>query len=186
MPIEAELKAHVHDAPAVQAALRQRASAETADYRDAYYDRPDAGFMAGGHELRLRTVETSYSVRHVLTFKAPAVEESSGSKPEHETVVADREATAAILQGLGYRQVLAFSKHCENFEFTAAGYPMLATLATVPEVDGTFLELETIVDAEDKVAMALDAIRTVLQDLGIDPDDLTTELYTDAVARART
>jgi adenylate cyclase, class 2 len=47
-----------------------------------------------------------------------------------------------------------------------------------------FLEVETIVDAEDEVTPALNAVRAVLQDLGIGPDDLTTERYTDAVARA--
>ncbi|MFG2910331.1 hypothetical protein ACGF13_35445 [Kitasatospora sp. NPDC048286] len=33
---------------------------------------------------------------------------------------------------------------------------------------------------------ALDAVRAVLADLGINEADLTTELYTDAVAAART
>lgn len=185
MPIEAELKARVDDAEAVRARLGALAAAEHAIYRDAYFDKPDEGFMAGGHELRLRTVSTSSSVRTVLTFKAPAVDEASGSKPEFETGVADLAATAAILEGLGYRKVLAFSKRCENHEFTTGGYPMLATLVTVPEIDGTFLEVETLVDAAGDLDAALGAIKAVLLDLGIGPDALTADLYTDAVARAR-
>jgi adenylate cyclase class 2 len=54
----------------------------------------------------------------------------------------------------------------------------------VPEIDGTFLEVETIVVEED-VTAALDDIRAVLADLGIGPEDLTRELYTDAVAARR-
>jgi adenylate cyclase class 2 len=54
----------------------------------------------------------------------------------------------------------------------------------VPEIDGTFLEVETIVVEED-ITAALDDIRAVLADLGIGPEDLTRELYTDAVAARR-
>lgn len=185
MPIEAELKARVHDVPKVREALSARAGARPAVYRDAYFDRPRDGFMAGGRELRLRTVETPQGVRTVLTFKAPAVDEASGSKPEYETVVGDREAAAAILAGLGYELALAFSKHCENFEFDHAGYALLATLVTVPEIDGTFLEVETIVESSEELAVALEAVGGVMRGVGIGPEDLTTELYTDAVRQAR-
>ncbi|MDH6579036.1 adenylate cyclase class IV [Kitasatospora sp. MAP5-34] len=62
---------------------------------------------------------------------------------------------------------------------------MLATLVRVPEIDGTFLELETLVEEEADVPAALEAVRGVLHRLGIEDDDLTNELYTDAVAAAR-
>jgi len=61
---------------------------------------------------------------------------------------------------------------------------MLATMVTVPEIDGTFVELETLAD-EAGLAAALGDVRTVLGELGIGEDDLTTEQYTDAVMRAR-
>jgi adenylate cyclase class 2 len=61
---------------------------------------------------------------------------------------------------------------------------MLATLVTVPEIDGTFLEVETITD--DDLTAALDAVRAVLTDLGIEDHDLTSEQYTDAVIASRT
>ena len=185
MPVEAELKAQVRDVAAVRAALAARAMQRGAVYRDTYFDAPNRGFMAEGRELRLRSVETADSVRNVLTFKAPAVDEASGSKPEHETTVADRAATHQILLGLGYEVAIEFTKNCENFEFTDSEYNMLATLVTVPELNGTFLELETIVPSVTDVADALDAVRRVLVTLGITEDDLTTELYTDAVARAK-
>lgn len=61
---------------------------------------------------------------------------------------------------------------------------MLTTLVRVPEIDGTFLEVETIVD-EDDVSAALDDVRAVLADLGVGPEDLTRETYTGAVAAQR-
>lgn len=185
MPVEAEIKARVRDLVAVRTALATRAVQRRAVYHDTYFDAPERSFMAEGHELRLRSVETADSVRHVLTFKAPAVDEASGSKPEHETAVADRDATHQIMLGLGYSVAIKFTKNCENFEFSDSKYDMLATLVTIPELDGTFLELETIVPSVTEASDALHAVRQVLATLGIAEDDFTSELYTDAVARAQ-
>lgn len=120
----------------------------------------------------------------VLTFKNATVDEASGSKPEHETRVEDSQEAHAILQGLGYVPAIAFSKRCRNYDFEARGRQMLATLVRVPEIDGTFLELETMA-AEDDVTAALDDVRAVLAELGIGAEDLTRETYTGAVAAQR-
>lgn len=61
---------------------------------------------------------------------------------------------------------------------------MPATLVRVPELDGTFLELETLVEEAD-MTTALDDLRTVLAELGIAPEDLTRELCTAAVNARR-
>lgn len=78
-----------------------------------------------------------------------------------------------------------FEKRCRSHAFEAYGLLMLATLVRVPELDGTFLEIETLVMEEAEVGAALDDIRAVLDELGIAPEDLTRELYTDAVAAVR-
>ncbi|MEU4653820.1 class IV adenylate cyclase [Streptomyces sp. NPDC023723] len=181
--IEAELKARVHTPEAVLRRLEERATARVEVYQDTYYDRPDRSLDKADQELRIRTVHGADSTRTLLTYKGAAVDEASGSKPECETRVADAEAVHAILRGLGHVPVIAFEKRCRNYDFEAHGRRMLATLVRVPELDGTFLEIETIVD-EDDVAAALDDVRAVFADLGIGPDDLTRETYTGAV-RAR-
>ena len=110
---------------------------------------------------------------------------ASGSKPEHETKVADAAVVDEILSALGLEHLVAFEKHCANYRFAARGRDMLATVVTVPEIDGTFVELETLAEEAD-LAAALGDVRAVLGELGIGEDDLTTEQYTDAVMRART
>ncbi|MFE2605272.1 class IV adenylate cyclase [Streptomyces mirabilis] len=182
--IEAELKAQVHSPEAVMRQLDERAEARVEVYWDTYYDRPDGSLEKADQELRVRTVHGSDGTRTVLTFKDATVDERSGSKPEHETRVEDAEAAHAILCGLGHVEVIAFEKRCRNYAFEAHGRQMLATLVRVPEIDGTFLEVETIVD-EDDVSAALDDVRVVLADLGIGPEDLTREAYTGAVAAHR-
>lgn len=182
--IEAELKARVQSPEAVMRLLEERAQARVEVYRDTYYDRPDGSLEKAGEELRVRTVHGADGTRTVLTYKGAAVDEESESKPEYETGVEDAEQAHAILRGLGHVEVIAFEKRCRNYDFTARGRQMLATLVRVPELDGTFLEVETLVD-EDQVAAALDDIRAVLADLGIGAGDLTRETYTGAVAAQR-
>lgn len=181
--IEAELKARVHAPEEVLRRLDGLAVGRAEVYKDTYYDDAKGGLDKRDQELRIRTVHGPDDTRSVLTFKDAKVDEASGSKPEHETRVADPEAVHAMLRGLGYVPVIAFEKRCRNYEFEARGRQMLATLVRVPEVDGTFLELETLVE-DHEVQGALDDVQAVLFELGIGVEDLTRELYTDAV-RAR-
>jgi adenylate cyclase, class 2 len=75
-------------------------------------------------------------------------------------------------------------KRCTNYRFTASGRAMLATVVQVPELDGTFIEVETMT-GEGDAAAALADVRALMAQLGIVEDDLTSELYTDAVMRTR-
>ncbi|MFE5627319.1 class IV adenylate cyclase [Streptomyces virginiae] len=181
--IEAELKACVQTPEETLRRLDERAVGRAEVYQDTYYDTAEGALEARDEELRVRTVHGADATRTVLTYKGPPVDEGSGSKPEHETSVEDAQAVHALLRGLGYVPVVVFEKRCRNYAFEARGRQMLATLVRVPELDGTFLELETLVEDEE-LQGALDDIRAVLAELGIGADDFTREQYTAAV-RAR-
>ncbi|WP_053802782.1 class IV adenylate cyclase [Streptomyces rimosus] len=184
--IEAELKARVREPAVVRERLGRMAVGRDEVYRDAYFDTPGADLEAGDRELRLRTVDGPDGTRALLTYKEARVDEVSGSKPEYETGVGDPAAVRVMLNGLGYTETLAFEKHCRNYEFTAYGRPMLATLVRVPEIDGTYVEVETQVSGERELRSALGDVRAVLDALGVGEGDLTAELYTDAVRERRT
>ncbi|MFF2625899.1 class IV adenylate cyclase [Kitasatospora griseola] len=187
MAIEAELKARVREPELVVARLAAWAGAagRVEVYRDVYFDRPGGELTAGGAELRVRTVTGEAGARTVLTYKGAAVDEASGSKPETETAVADPVALRAILRGSGLVETVAFEKRCRNWELLLDGRPLLATVVEVPELAGVFLEVETPAGDEAELPSALAAVRLALRRLGVADADLTTELYTDAVARAR-
>ncbi|MGW4965286.1 class IV adenylate cyclase [Nonomuraea sp. NPDC004186] len=182
MRIEAELKAVVWDPVGVRAALRELAPETASVYRDVYYDTPDLRYSRDGREIRVRVVDDG--AVSLLTFKDPSVDPVSGSKPEYETGVEDPVAMEAVLRKLGLREVIRYEKRCRNYRISKSGLSLLATLVTIPELDGTFLEIEAVVEP-DAVPGALRVIRQVMADVGIGRDDLTTELYTEAVRRAR-
>lgn len=182
--IEAELKARVRDPRALYKHLLVLAPGERIVYRDTYYDWPGRELGAGGWELRLRLMGAGDRQQALLTFKEPAIESASGSKPEHETHVTDPSVVDVVLCALGLMHLVEFEKHCTNYRFAARGREMLATVVEVPELDGTFIELETMTD-EDGTGAALADVRAILSQLGIREDDLTSEQYTDAVLKAR-
>ncbi|HLK02514.1 MAG TPA: class IV adenylate cyclase [Streptosporangiaceae bacterium] len=182
--IEAELKARVTDPVALRERLARLAAAEVSVYRDTYYDRPDHQLTRQDRELRVRVVDTAGTRRTVLTYKEPAADAATRSKPEHETPVGDAVVIDTILLALGLTRLVAFEKHCENYRFTAHNREMLATIVTVPEIDGVFVELETMA-AEADLPAALADVSAVLAELGITAEHLTTELYTEAMMRAR-
>jgi adenylate cyclase, class 2 len=183
--IEAEIKARVRDVAAVRSQLRARAPEEVSRYWDTYYDLPGELFRRSGRELRVRVIDTGGQRRCLLTYKGAAVDEATRSKPGTETGITDPDAMDLILLTLGYGHLVAFEKRCLNYAFAAHGRDMLATLVTVPELDGTFLEVETMIGDQHDLSAALTSIRSVLGQLGIAEADLTTELYTDAVMRHR-
>lgn len=182
--IEAELKARVREPAAVHGRLLMLAARENSVYHDTYYDWPSRGLSTDGRELRVRLIDASGERRALLTYKEPAINSASGSKPEYETYVEDPSAVHVMLRGLGLECVVEFEKRCTNYRFTASGREMLATVVQVPELDGTFIELETIT-REDDAAAALADVRAILAQLGIVENDLASEQYTDAVMRTR-
>lgn len=183
--IEAELKARVQNPQGVMQRLDHLADGRAEVYRDTYYDDASGTLGAQDQELRVRTIHGPESTRSVLTYKGARVDLDSGSKPEHETHVDNPEAVHATLRGLGYVPAIAFQKRCRNYEFSSRGRRLLATLVQVPEIEGTFLEVETMVKEENELPAALDDVRSFMVELGIGADDFTTELYTDAVTASR-
>lgn len=182
--IEAELKARLTNPDTVRARLDAMAAAEHATYRDTYFDTPAGLLEAADRELRIRTIETPAGTRHLLTGKDAVVDPASGSKPEFETIVESASATASILALAGFTPAVMLTKRCANFEVHRDGRRFLATLVTVPELEGTFLEVETFAEHE-QLGAALAAVRALLAELGVVEAELTTELYTDAVRAAR-
>jgi adenylate cyclase class 2 len=183
--IEAELKARVTDPEQVHQRLVARAPEHRSVYHDTYFDRPDRSITDAGRELRVRVMEQEGRRRCLLTFKDAAVDEASGSKPEHETEIGDAGTVELILRALGLEPVIAFTKQCANFTFDLDRRQVLATLVRVPELAGTWLEVETLVEDQTALELALGVVHQVLGELGILEADLTTELYTDMVAHQR-
>jgi adenylate cyclase, class 2 len=94
---------------------------EISVYRDTYYDRPGRELTAQGRELHVRVIETGGVRRAVLTYKEPTADAASGSKPEHETKVADASVIDAILRAVGLEHLVALEKALRELPFHSEG-----------------------------------------------------------------
>src|SRR5262245_36154377 len=182
--IEVELKARVGDPAALLAKLRRRADGEPNIYRDTYYDFPDRRLDNADRQLvRLRVIESERGDRCLWTFKGAMLD--TATTPELETEVARADAAEAILTALGLRPVISFTKRCEHFTFDAHGRRIVASVVRVPELRGTFVELESCVPDTGQAGAAHRAIRRVLGDLDLTETDLEPLFYVDMVAACR-
>lgn len=149
---EIEVKFILDDVPA----MRQRLYAIGATlltprtYEDNLrLDTPDRQLARTGALLRLRRDQ-----RHVLTYKAPALQEDSHFKvrQEYEVEVSDVETLGAIFAQLGLTPSWRYEKYRETFAYQDA----TVVLDEVP--CGTFMEIEG----------SRDLIRSLAAMLGLD------------------
>jgi adenylate cyclase, class 2 len=185
MAIKVELKARVPDRDRVVAWLAGQATGEPSTYRDTYYDWPDGSLERDGRkELRVRVIDRTIGFWAVVTFKGPMPD--STSRPVYGTTVTDARGMDAILLGLGLGHAIAYEKRCINYRFPHHGHAIIATLVDIPELpDDTFLEVETLLGDNNDTSDALNAIRSVLTQLGLGDDHLEEEFYIDLVRRQR-
>jgi adenylate cyclase class 2 len=184
MTIEVEFKARLQDAEAVVRQLRSKSHGRPSVYNDTYYDWPDRRLeQAGRKELRIRVIEGDDGIQAIWTFKGAMLD--AASTPEFETTVTEPEMARAILAQLGLEPVIAYTKHCLNFIFDTDHYQVKASVVRVPELEDTFLEIETLVDDETGVDPAQAVIRNVLAELDIYEPDLEPTFYIDMVAERR-
>ncbi|MGH3628367.1 MAG: class IV adenylate cyclase, partial [Sciscionella sp.] len=178
--IEAELKADVRQPEQVAAQLRRWADEDTSIYRDTYYESADHALGSDGRQLRVRTISGA-TTKHLLTYKEPSVDIESQSKPEYETQIIDRDVIDYTLLGIGMVVDISFEKHCRNYQLNRDGRRFLASLVQVPEIDqSVFIEIETMVPNVNGPAAALESIRKLLTELGIDPaTDVNSRTYQD-------
>lgn len=146
---------------------------------DTYYDAPHRTFAETDEALRLRR-ETQGGETTRLTYKGPLVEAASKTREERETMVADPEEMAAILDALGFQPAATVEKEREKFEcddYTVA----------LDHVDGLgeFVEVEREA-TESAIGCVRDGARDLLSDLDCDPDEQVRTSYLELLVENRT
>ena len=155
----------------------------TITYTDAYYDDSDNTLYSSEKELRIRKRhESLHSPADVfLTFKDKPFDLQSRSKPEFEISVDDEYKLIQILEFLGYRKIIDFSKYCRLFTFIYRSFELKATLVRLDGIKDHFLELEISIDSLDATFKALDTLYHFSGQLGVPKESFTNEYYTDMV-----
>jgi adenylate cyclase class 2 len=168
---EVELKVRAdHDAVRERLDATDATLLGTVQQEDTYYDAPDREFAETDEALRIRTERTDEEVETRLTYKGPLVEQASKTREEAETAVADEDALAEILAGLGYDPAASVSK--ERTRYRLDGYTV-----TLDSVDGLGDFVEVEMDVEADIGSAREGAREVMDKLGLDADEQIRTSY---------
>jgi len=178
---EVELKVPA-DHETVRAGLEQAGAShvESVTQEDTYYDAPDRDFVETDEALRIRRETTSGGEsRTAVTYKGPLVDENSKTREEAETYVEDDEAMHAVLSGLGYDAAATVTKERERYHLDGC----TVTLDAVEGLD-EFVEIELEAD-EQAISDARSRAATVLETLGLDPDNQIRTSYLELLLEDR-
>lgn len=180
---EVELKAKIENLDSFSSIIEGFSSTpDRKKYEDTYFNNK-TNIVEEERELRVRLVETSNKV--ILTYKGSPFDDTSKSKSEIEINVSDKNNTIEILLKLGFVIDIQFQKICTIYQFNWNQYDIELTIAEIPELEASFVEIETLVSSVSKTSAAFDALYSLLEHLQIDKSDITNEYYTDAVRKIR-
>src|SRR5882672_2103529 len=141
MPIEIEAKMKVEGFEAVLAALREHHSKALGEHieTDAFFDTPDRALLAADKGLRLR-VAVDVNTKHseaLLTHKGPVGHGALKKRQEIQTIVADPQAMARLLEQLEFMQWLRYQKRRQSWQLDNCR----VELDEIPHL-GKFVEIE--------------------------------------------
>lgn len=141
MPVEIEAKMQVDDLSAVRERLKE-AGAEPAGAvleTNVFFDTDDRSLLAADKGLRLRHARdlSSGADEYIVTFKGPRHPGPLKTRDEREVTVTDGADAAALLDALGYHQILSFEKRRESWRLGGCK----VELDELPHL-GVFVEIE--------------------------------------------
>jgi adenylate cyclase, class 2 len=141
MPVEIEAKMKVESFEPVLAALRGHGATLLGRFveTDAFFDTADRTLLAADKGLRLRVavdLATNKS-ESLLTHKGPVGVGPLKKREEIQTVVANPEAMARMLEQLGFVQSLRYQKRRESWRLESCR----VELDEIPHL-GRFVEIE--------------------------------------------
>lgn len=182
---EAEIKLVVANPVHVRSLLDSQANGEDEEYADQYFTHEILVPTESARELRVREIRRQGSKEAFLTFKNEVVDAATQSKREYETQVVEADGITRLLEAMGFALDIQFVKNCINWRLKRGPYEILATLVSVPELSGHYLELEALVKEKSSVEHAIMTLRHLARELELDQGDETTETYTGTVRSAR-
>lgn len=173
MPIELECKLPVPSHDPVRAKLRELGATCLGRVLETnrLLDRADGSLRDAGCGLRVRSVVSldGHQPAATLTFKGPRLDGAFKQRDELETPVGDADAVVGILRILGFTRTFEFEKTRESWQW----HGLKIELDELPRL-GSFVEVEGHDEA---------AVRSAVEQLGLDPAASINESYVALLAR---
>ena len=176
MSVEVEIKLKINSRTDLERVLEETGfvRADLVLESDTYYTSDHHDFAALDEAFRVRSTENRMTGKRsaAITYKGAKMDNISMTRQELETTVGDAKICRKILEHIGFRPVSPVEKlrqyfHREN---------ITACVDTVTNL-GDYLELEILVETEEKKEAALDKVKEILQTIGYSMQDTTRTSY---------
>lgn len=149
---------------------------------DVYFNGTQRDFRRTDEALRLRSVLSlpDGPCESLLTYKGPKLDQISNTRTEYETAISDGKTMEKVLEALGYQPIFTVEK-------VRRTYRLHDVTLCMDEVTGLgqFLELETLVPAEEHREKALEHLLHLLDCLEIPREHLTRRSYLEMLLEKR-
>lgn len=181
--IEVEVKLPIPDPEEIKNRILEAGFKEQRfiEERDTYFDNACGDIRANGAALRVRETKDCRTGKKQaqINYKGKKLDTQTMTRRELETGVEDGAVCREILQALGYSpaepEVIKIRTMLQNDFITAC-------LDDVHGL-GSFLELEILVESEEKKDAALDQIKDILNSLGYQVSDSVQTSYLSMLQR---
>ncbi|ASJ00578.1 class IV adenylate cyclase [Thermococcus gorgonarius] len=160
--IEVELKGYADEK--IFERVREKYKLLRREYHeDTYFQHPCRDFSKTDEALRIRVKRFNGHFEAFMTYKGPKLDRESKTRKEIEVELTDPDKYAEILERLGFVEVLTITKVREKY------YVEKGVVIALDEVEniGKFIEIETLVEDQEKIEEAVEHLRAILEELGV-------------------
>ncbi len=176
MSIEVEIKLRINNKKNIEEILGKIGfqKGKFVQESDTYYMAEHHDFVALDEALRVRCIEDRLTGERsaAITYKGAKLDNTSMTRQELETSVGDGEICREILERIGFWPVPVVEKLRQYYHRNN----ITACVDVVTNL-GDYLELEIIVDAEEKREAALNQLEQILHTFGYSMQDTTRTSY---------
>ncbi|MDV3104492.1 class IV adenylate cyclase [Thermococcus waiotapuensis] len=161
--IEVELKGYADEE--IFERVREKYRLVRREYhKDTYFQHPCRDFSKTDEALRIRVKRFNGHFEVFMTYKGPKLDKKSKTREEIEVELTDPDKYVEILKNLGFVEVLTVTKVREKY------YVEKGISIALDEVEnlGKFIEIETLVEDEGEIKEAVEHLRAILEELGVE------------------
>lgn len=135
---------------------------------DLFFQHPNRDFATTDECLRIRTRESQLGIiERFMTYKGPKIDRKTKTRKEIEIPLDNGQPWQEMLESLGFRPHATVKKSRRRGEAMISGHHVAFLLDTVSGLDGNFVEIETLADAE-RLEEARNFIIGLAKELGLE------------------
>jgi adenylate cyclase class 2 len=192
--IEVEIKVKIENPDKIVQSLKKLGGVYllSLEHHDTYFNMPRKlrDFRRTDEALRIRkskelnknlSADKERQVNYFLTYKGAKIDSQTKTREEHEIKFENGDELRKILNILNFREIITIEKHRELYELNYKNNKIECLIDYLPFLEQNFLELEIVIEGQNRVSQKTDLMFDFLQELGISKNDSIRKSYLELI-----